>query len=132
MIKKALINMGLFYWLNKGEKHMWNPETIHNLQLSSRQNAREVYAKFSKYVQNSNKQCNIRGLLDFVYQDNKLPLSKVESASEIVKRFSTGAMSFGSLSAEAHETLAIAMNAIGGKSNTGEGGEDPKALAIRY
>ena len=116
-----------------GEKHMWDPESIADLQIACRQGDASAWARFSaRQNARSTEQATIRGLLKFRegFDANgnpitPVPLDEVESASEIVKRFVTGAMSYGSISLEAHETLAIAMNRLGGKSNTGEGGEDP-------
>ena len=124
----ALPNPGEFHWRADGEKHMWNPESISALQSAARENNFESYKQFSNHINTSNKAlCALRGLMDFKPDVNggSISLDEVEPASEIVKRFCTGAMSFGSISAEAHEGLAIAMNRLGGKSNTGEGGEDP-------
>jgi len=113
----------------RGEAHVWTPETIANLQHAARGNAKEKYEAFARLVNEQNRHMkNLRGLFEFKYSTNPLPLDEVEPAAEIVKRFVTGAMSFGSISYEAHTTLAIAMNRMGGKSNTGEGGE----LADRY
>ncbi|MDC0048761.1 glutamate synthase large subunit [Verrucomicrobia bacterium] len=124
----TLPNPGEFHWRADGEKHMWNPETISALQVAARTNDFESYKQFSDHINDSNKTlCALRGLMNFKPGANggSIPIEEVEPASEIVKRFCTGAMSFGSISAEAHEGLAIALNRIGGKSNTGEGGEDP-------
>jgi glutamate synthase (NADPH/NADH) large chain len=124
----ALPNHGEFHWRADGERHMWNPIAISNMQYAARANNREVYRQFAEHAnRDARARCTLRGLLRFQSGVNggPIPLDEVEPASEIVKRFCTGAMSFGSISAEAHETLAIAMNRIGGKSNTGEGGEDP-------
>ncbi len=121
-----LPNDGQFHWRANGERHMWNPETIANLQVAARANSHDAYRKFAEHANNSARdRCTLRGLMRFKTGPS-IPLSEVEPASEIVKRFATGAMSFGSISMEAHSTLAIAMNALGGKSNTGEGGEDPE------
>ncbi len=121
----SLPNQGEFHWRAKGEKHMWDPEAISNLQIATRTNNHETYAQFAEHMNRDSKtRCTIKGLLDFKENITAVPLDEVESAQEIVKRFCTGAMSFGSISAEAHESLAIAMNRLGGKSNTGEGGED--------
>ena len=107
-----------------GEKHAWSPSTISNLQQAVRVNSRESFESFSKEINDHSKSMlTIRSLLDFNKKE-KVDINKVESCEEIVKRFSTGAMSFGSISREAHTTLALAMNRIGGKSNTGEGGEE--------
>ncbi|HEX7237383.1 MAG TPA: glutamate synthase large subunit, partial [Gammaproteobacteria bacterium] len=122
----SLPNPGEFHWRSGGERHAWEPTAIFSLQVAARRGDKNAYRQFSEYVnQEARKTGALRGLLDFATGMKPLPLEQVEPASEIVKRFCTGAMSFGSLSAEAHETLAIAMNRIGGKSNTGEGGEDP-------
>ena len=121
----SLPNQGEFHWRAKGEKHMWDPEAISNIQLATRTNNHETYAQFAEHMNRDSKtRCTIKGLLGFKENITAVPLDEVESAQEIVKRFCTGAMSFGSISAEAHESLAIAMNRLGGKSNTGEGGED--------
>ena len=125
----TLPNPGEFHWRADGEKHMWNPESISALQVAARNNNFESYKQFSNHINNSNKSlCALRGLMEFKPEANggSISIDEVEPASEIVKRFCTGAMSFGSISAEAHEGLAIAMNRLGGKSNTGEGGEDPE------
>jgi glutamate synthase (NADPH/NADH) large chain len=105
------------------EDHLWNPETIITLQRSVRNKDYEEFCKYTDLVDNERPH-TLRGLMAFSPQNDPVPLDEVEPASEIVKRFKTGAMSYGSLSKEAHETLAIAMNRLGGKSNTGEGGED--------
>ena len=108
-----------------GEYHLINPQTISKLQQSVRQNSKETFQEYTDLIDLQNKQlCTLRGLLQLKELDKPLPLEEVESAKEIVKRFATGAMSYGSISKEAHETLAIAMNRIGARSNTGEGGED--------
>jgi glutamate synthase (NADPH/NADH) large chain len=121
-----LPNDGQFHWRANGERHMWNPDTIANLQVAARANSHDAYKRFADHANNSARdRCTLRGLMRFK-KGNRIPLSEVEPASEIVKRFATGAMSFGSISMEAHSTLAIAMNQLGGKSNTGEGGEDPE------
>jgi len=122
----VLPNPGEFQWRSGGETHMWNPSTIFNLQVAARNNSSEAYSEFARQAnEQSTRYCTIRGLLKFRSDVNEaITLDDVEPASEIVKRFATGAMSFGSISAESHETLAVAMNRIGGKSNTGEGGED--------
>ncbi|MFO7288233.1 MAG: glutamate synthase large subunit, partial [Gammaproteobacteria bacterium] len=124
----GLPNPGEFHWRSAGERHAWDPQAIFTLQVAARRNSREAYREFAAHMNKQAREtCTLRGLLDFKYgvAGPPVPLDEVEPASEIVKRFCTGAMSFGSISAEAHETLAIAMNRIGGKSNTGEGGEDP-------
>ena len=124
----ALQNPGDFHWRQGGERHMWDPEAIADLQEASRNNDETAYWRFAKHVNESNtRESNLRGLLEFREGTNggSIPIEDVEPESKIVSRFATGAMSFGSISAEAHESLAIAMNKLGGKSNTGEGGEDP-------
>jgi len=111
----------------RGEDHMWTSDTIARLQHSTRANDARTYREFAQLVNEQNEHLmNLRGLFELKFSDNPVPLEEVEPAKEIVKRFSTGAMSFGSISYEAHSTLAIAMNRIGGKSNTGEGGELPE------
>ena len=119
---------GLYFWKGTGEAHMWNPDTISLLQHASTKNHIEMFKKFESVADDETEQAfTIRGLLDFDFQENdSIPLNQVESAKNIVKRFATGAISLGSISKEAHETLAIAMNRIDARSNTGEGGEDPK------
>jgi len=125
----SLPNPGEFHWRAEGEKHGWEPQLIADVQVAARENDADAYWRFAKAVNEENRRrYTLRGLLAFKEGVNggPIPLEEVEPASEIVKRFCTGAMSFGSISAEAHETLAIAMNRLGGKSNTGEGGEDPE------
>ncbi|GAB2265092.1 glutamate synthase [NADH] [Dionaea muscipula] len=124
----ALPNPGNYHWRAGGELHLNDPLAIANLQEAARSNSVAAYKEYSKRINELNKACNLRGLLKFKQAKMKIPLEEVESASEIVKRFCTGAMSYGSISLEAHTTLAIAMNRIGGKSNTGEGGENPSRL----
>ena len=124
----TLPNPGEFHWRAGGEKHGWEPQFIADLQFAARENDEASYWRFSDAINaESTRRCTLRGLLQFKEGVNggPIPLEEVEPAAEIVKRFCTGAMSFGSISAEAHETLAISMNRLGGKSNTGEGGEDP-------
>ncbi|MBM3676271.1 MAG: glutamate synthase large subunit [Actinobacteria bacterium] len=119
--------LGLYAWRRDGEHHQWNPETIASLQHAVRNNRFETYEQYAAAVNSdAARKLTLRGLMQFRFPaDGGIPLEEVEPAAEIVKRFATGAMSLGSISREAHETLAIAMNRIGGKSNTGEGGEDP-------
>ncbi|MFQ3620063.1 MAG: glutamate synthase-related protein, partial [Spirochaetales bacterium] len=120
------LNPGEYNWRDSGEKHMWDPESIANLQIAVRYNRIDAYDAFQKRQDaRTQSQATLRGLLRFK-PTSPIPLEEVEPVSEIVKRFVTGAMSYGSISKEAHETLAIAMNRLKGKSNTGEGGEDPK------
>ncbi|MRN51584.1 glutamate synthase large subunit [Paenibacillus monticola] len=123
---KVLDSGGEYQWRSDGEEHLFNPQTIHMLQQSVRSGDYELYKKYATLVQGENEKFQtLRSLLQFNSPYESIPLDEVESAASIMKRFKTGAMSFGSISKEAHETLAIAMNRIGGKSNTGEGGEDP-------
>jgi glutamate synthase domain-containing protein 2/glutamate synthase domain-containing protein 1/glutamate synthase domain-containing protein 3 len=115
---------GEYQYRAQGEHHNWNPATIAKLQHATRGDSYSTFREFSQLANDeTRRQSTLRGLLDFVERD-PIPLEEVETATEITRRFCTGAMSFGSLSAEAHETLAIAMNKIGGRSNSGEGGED--------
>ena len=117
---------GHYQWRHNGEYHMWNPESIAKVQKATRLADPKTFNEFTDYVDSENRRlCTIRGLLEFKDHPEKIPLDEVEPASEIVKRFATGAVSLGSISREAHETMAIAMNRIGARSNTGEGGEDP-------
>jgi len=123
-----LPNPGEFHWRAEGEKHSWTPEAISSLQVAARTGNEDAYWKFAHAINEDNRaQATLRGLLEFRegVAGPPVPLEEVQEAKEIVRRFCTGAMSFGSISAESHETLAIAMNRLGGKSNTGEGGEDP-------
>ena len=116
---------GNYHQRVNGEYHLLNPLTISKLQQAVRQDSFKTFEEYTDLIDNQNAQlCTLRGLMRLKKADNPVPIEEVESAKEIVKRFTTGAMSFGSISKEAHETLAIAMNRIGGKSNTGEGGED--------
>ncbi len=125
----VLPNNGEIHWRADGERHMWDPQSIQDLQVATRANDADAYWRFAQHANaDARTRCTLRGLLKFKKNANggPVPLDEVEPASEIVKRFCTGAMSFGSISIESHETLAIAMNRVGGKSNTGEGGEDPQ------
>ncbi len=116
---------GFYQWRDNGEYHLFNPQTIHKLQAAVRTGSFKVFKEYSTLVdQQSQHLCTLRGLLGFK-KSKPVPIEEVESVESIMKRFKSGAMSYGSISQEAHETLAIAMNRIGGKSNTGEGGEDP-------
>jgi len=120
-------NPGHFHYRNLGEAHLNTPEGMVNLQLAARNNSREAFKAYTKHLDEQNKKVTLRGVLKLKIDKSKsIPLSEVEPAKEIVKRFNTGAMSLGSISQETHETLAIAMNSINARSNTGEGGEDPK------
>jgi len=117
---------GDYQWRKDGEDHLFNPKTIHTLQMATRANDYQLYKKYSALVQGEYEEIRtLRSLLDFKFDQPPVPLEEVEPVESIFKRFKTGAMSFGSISKEAHESLAIAMNRIGGKSNSGEGGEDP-------
>ena len=118
---------GQFHYRDGGEAHLNTPGGMVNLQIAARTNSREAYKEFARLTNDQNKKVTLRGQLKFKFDPKRsIPLEEVEPASEIVKRFATGAMSLGSISQEAHETLAVAMNGLGGRSNTGEGGEDPK------
>lgn len=129
-VDPSLINQGIYAWRRNGEYHAWNPETISKLQMATRLGS---YKKFREYTESINKKPEkifLRDFLDFDPAKKPIDISEVESVSAITKRFVTGAMSFGSISREAHEAMAVAMNAIGGKSNTGEGGgELPERFA---
>ncbi|MGR8980284.1 MAG: glutamate synthase large subunit [Gammaproteobacteria bacterium] len=124
LYREALDVGGEYAFRIRGEAHIWTPATISKLQHATRSNSRELFDEFSRLIDEQNENLlTLRGLMSFKEGAEPVPLDEVEHASEIVKRFATGAMSFGSISYEAHTTLAIAMNRIGGKSNTGEGGE---------
>ncbi len=123
---QVLATGGQYQWRADGEYHLFNPESIHRLQKSVRTGSYKTYKSYAELINNQAQQlCTLRGLLEFKNGES-VPLNEVESVESLMKRFKTGAMSYGSISQEAHETLAIAMNRIGGKSNTGEGGEDPE------
>ena len=131
---------GEYAWRARGEEHMWSPDAIAKLQHSTRANNWNTYKEYAQLINDQSKRhMTLRGLFEFrIDPARAIPVDEVESAREIVKRFATGAMSLGSISTEAHATLAVAMNRIGGKSNTGEGGEDParyrnelKGIAIK-
>ena len=126
-VKKPDLNCGGEYqWRRDGEYHLFNPETVFKLQHATRSGQFEVFKEYTNLVDDQNEnRATLRGLFKFKPNGTPIPLAEVEPAAAIMKRFSTGAMSYGSISAEAHETLAIAMNRMGGRSNTGEGGEDP-------
>lgn len=122
---------GLYHWKRKGEFHLFNPQTIHLLQYSTRMNDYNVFKKYSKLInEQDEKACTLRSLFRFKRNRAAISIDEVEPAENIWKRFATGAMSFGSISWEAHTTLAIAMNRLGGKSNTGEGGEDERRYEL--
>ena len=117
---------GEYQWRRDGEYHLFNPDTVFKLQHATRSGQYGIFKEYSRLVDDqSQKRATLRGLLELTPAAQPIPIDKVEPVESIVKRFSTGAMSYGSISAEVHETLAIAMNRLGGKSNTGEGGEDP-------
>lgn len=119
-----LDNFGRDKLRSEGEKHLYNPATIYMLQQATKAGDYKKFKEYSTLINKEEEGLTLRGLLDFEFEENPIPLEEVESVSSIVKRFKTGAMSYGSISKEAHEALAIAMNRLGGKSNTGEGGED--------
>ena len=122
---------GQYQWRNDGEHHLFNPKTIHYLQQAVRTNSRNIYQKYADAINIQNeKPGTLRGLLKFNFRPEPISIDEVESVESICRRFKTGAMSYGSISQEAHESLAIAMNRIGGKSNTGEGGEDPARFKL--
>jgi glutamate synthase (NADPH/NADH) large chain len=125
-LKDALEPGGEYQFRLRGEDHMWTPDSVAKLQHAARANSAETYEEFAKLMNDqSERLMTLRGLFEFKPAGQSVPLEEVEPASEIVKRFASGAMSFGSISREAHTSLAIAMNRIGGRSNTGEGGEEP-------
>lgn len=124
---EALDAGGLYQWRADGERHLFNPQSIHLLQQATRLGDYDLFTSYSELIDNQARDFyTLRGLMEFKFDPAKaIPLEEVEPASEIAKRFKTGAMSYGSISKEAHEALAVAMNRVGGRSNTGEGGEDP-------
>ena len=124
-----LLNLGQYAYRNDGEKHAWNPETIARLQIATKTNDYEKFKEYTKTVDEKPTPIFIRDLMD--YKRNPIDINEVEPIESITKRFVTGAMSYGSISREAHEALAMAMNIIGGRSNTGEGGEDPERYKKR-
>ena len=123
-----LLEGGQYQWRREGEFHLFNPETVFRLQHATQSGRYDIFKKYSRMVDDQNERlCTLRGLFEFRFEKCKpVPIEEVEPVESIVKRFATGAMSYGSISAEAHETLAIAMNRLGARSNTGEGGEDPE------
>ncbi len=127
VLANALETGGEYAWRVRGEEHMWTPDAIAKLQHSTRANNWNTYKEYAQIINDQSKRhLTLRGLFEFKFDPARaIPVDEVEPAKEIVKRFATGAMSLGSISTEAHATLAVAMNRIGGKSNTGEGGEDP-------
>jgi len=124
-----LENFGQYAYRNDGEKHAWNPETIARLQIATKTNDYQKFKEYTKAVDEKSAPIFIRDLMD--YKRNPIDINEVEPVEKIMKRFVTGAMSYGSISREAHEAMAMAMNTIGGRSNTGEGGEDPERYKIR-
>lgn len=123
---QLIMNKGTYHWRSGGEKHMNDPTTIANLQDAATSNSKNSYEKFAESAWACSQTCTLRGQCTIIPANKPLDISEVEEAKNIVKRFCTGAMSFGSLSIEAHSTLAISMNRLGAKSNTGEGGEHPE------
>jgi glutamate synthase (ferredoxin) len=124
---KVLDVGGQYQWRQGGEEHLFNPESVHKLQYAVRTGNYNAFKEYSKLIDDqSRKLCTLRGLFELKFPENPVPIEEVEPVESIVRRFKSGAMSYGSISQEAHETLAIAMNRLGGKSNTGEGGEDPE------
>ncbi|MCD7725193.1 MAG: glutamate synthase large subunit [Clostridiales bacterium] len=126
----TLDNPGHHQMRSGADEHLYNPETIHLLQESTRRGDYELFKQYTAAVNNEESIKNLRGLMDFNYAKTPVPIEEVESVDKIVTRFKTGAMSYGSISKEAHETMAIAMNRLHGKSNSGEGGEDKERLTI--
>jgi glutamate synthase domain-containing protein 2/glutamate synthase domain-containing protein 1/glutamate synthase domain-containing protein 3 len=127
VLRNALDAGGEYHYRTRGEDHMWTPDTIAKLQHASRSGSYATYREYAKLVNDQSQSMKtLRGLFDFRFAPQPIPIDDVEPASTIVRRFATGAMSLGSISTEAHSTLAVAMNRIGGKSNTGEGGEDSR------
>ena len=124
--KPDLESGGEYKWRRDGEYHLFNPETIFKLQHATRTGRYEIFKEYTELVDRQNHHlCTFRGLFEFKFPNRPIPIEEVEPVESIIKRFATGAMSYGSISQEAHETLAIAMNRLGARSNTGEGGEDP-------
>ena len=126
----ALTSIGAHKFRSGKEEHLYNPVTIHLLQEATRRGDYKLFKQYTAALHDEQKPFHLRGLMDFKFADKPIPLDEVEPASEIVKRFKTGAMSYGSISQEAHECMAIAMNELGGKSNSGEGGESIERLTI--
>lgn len=126
----TLDSKGMHKMRSGKEEHLYNPQTIHLLQLATRTGDYNTFKEYTALVNKEESIKNLRGLVDFKYPKKSIPIDEVESVDEIVKRFKTGAMSYGSISKEAHETMAIAMNMLHGKSNSGEGGEEEERLTI--
>src|SRR5262249_47141938 len=122
---------GQYQWRREGEYHLFNPETVHKLQYACRTDDYKTFKQYNQLVNHQSKRtCKLGGLMEFKSTRPSVPIEEVEPVEAIMKRFKSGAMSYGSISKEAHETLAVAMNRIGGKSNTGEGGEDPERYIL--
>ncbi|MEO8674764.1 MAG: glutamate synthase large subunit [Casimicrobiaceae bacterium] len=131
LLANALDAGGEYAWRIRGEEHMWTPDSIAKLQHAARSGSFSTYKEYAALINDQNERMlTLRGLFEFRFAPKPVPIDEVEPAAEIVKRFATGAMSLGSISTEAHTTLAVAMNRIGGKSNTGEGGEDAHRYAL--
>ncbi len=131
LLANALDAGGEYFYRIRGEDHMWTPDSIAKLQHAARTGNAQTYREYAALINDQSKRMlTLRGLFEFRFAPAPMPLSEVEPAAEIVKRFATGAMSLGSISTEAHTTLAVAMNRIGGKSNTGEGGEDSQRYPL--
>jgi glutamate synthase domain-containing protein 2 len=126
--KEAELETGLdFQWRHGGETHLFQPKTIHLLQHAVRSGKHDIYKEYTRLLNEEiSQQMTLRGLLEFNDNRSPIPIEEVDPVESILKRFKTGAMSYGSISKESHEAIAIAMNRIGGKSNSGEGGEDPE------
>ena len=127
-VDMTLDSVGKHKYKSGGEEHLYNPQTIHMLQQSTRRGDYEMFKQYTEMVDEEGEKINLRGQLDFNFPKKSVPIDEVESVDSIVTRFKTGAMSYGSISKEAHETMAIAMNMLHGKSNSGEGGEDIERL----
>ncbi|TMG96312.1 MAG: glutamate synthase large subunit [Betaproteobacteria bacterium] len=131
VLRDALDAGGEYQYRSRGEEHAWTPESIAKLQHAARSNSHSTYRDYAKLINDQTRRMmTLRGMFEFRFASKPIPIDEVEPASEIVKRFATGAMSLGSISTEAHTTLAVAMNRIGGKSNTGEGGEDARRYPL--
>src|SRR6185295_3047181 len=122
---------GNYQWRRDGEQHLFSPESVHKLQYAVRHADYKVFQEYTRLIDDQARRlCTLRGLFELKLAEKPIPLEEVEPVESIMRRFKTGAMSYGSISKEAHETLAVAMNRIGGKSNTGEGGEDPERYKL--
>ncbi|MEX0906547.1 MAG: glutamate synthase large subunit [Balneolaceae bacterium] len=128
---QVLSEGGQYKWRRQGEYHMYNPETVHTLQFASKTGDYKLYKEYARLIDDQlDPPPTLRHLLDFNFEEEPIPIEEVESVESICKRFKTGAMSFGSIGQETHEAIAIAMNRLGGKSNSGEGGEDPRRYTL--